>query len=223
MPTANMNIGPEIGLGWALGDAIKEQVLLIKMAWGGKSLDVDFRPPSSGGKVGPFYTMMVKGVKSALGNLAKLFPSYSGSYELAGFFWHQGWNDACGDGGANPSNYEKDLANLIKDVRKDFSGLPHAGKNLLWSIGVSGMLGYPPFTNAAEVLVIRCKQQSYLHSSPSQTRELILSLREQLLLSRPDSFTAMWTSRLGTNATIGTTTVNHIGTLARLWLVLCWT
>ena len=41
-------IGPELGFGWVLGDALKEPVLLIKCAWGGKSLAVDFRPPSAG-------------------------------------------------------------------------------------------------------------------------------------------------------------------------------
>lgn len=41
-------IGPELGIGWVTGDAFKEPVLLIKCAWGGKSLGVDFRPPSAG-------------------------------------------------------------------------------------------------------------------------------------------------------------------------------
>ena len=46
-------IGPELGFGNVVGDALKEPVLLIKTAWGGKSLMKDFRPPSSGGEVGP--------------------------------------------------------------------------------------------------------------------------------------------------------------------------
>ena len=41
-------IGPELGFGWVVGDALDEPVLLIKCAWGGKSLAVDFRPPSAG-------------------------------------------------------------------------------------------------------------------------------------------------------------------------------
>merc|ERR1712072_677889 len=117
------------------------------MAWGGKSLDEDFRPPSSG-KVGPFYTKMIQGIKKALKNLPQNFPSYSGSYELTGFFWHQGWNDGCGK---HPENYEKDLANLIRDVRKDLGSLPAAAKDLPFSIGVSGMLGYPPFKRCGGV------------------------------------------------------------------------
>jgi len=41
-------IGPELEFGNTVGDYFDEQVLLIKTAWGGKSLGRDFRPPSSG-------------------------------------------------------------------------------------------------------------------------------------------------------------------------------
>jgi alpha-galactosidase len=48
-----MHMGPELGFGWSVGDAFNtdgtnDKVLLVKIAWGGKSLEVDFRPPSSG-------------------------------------------------------------------------------------------------------------------------------------------------------------------------------
>jgi len=41
-------IGPELEFGNTVGDRFDEQVLIIKTAWGGKSLGRDFRPPSSG-------------------------------------------------------------------------------------------------------------------------------------------------------------------------------
>jgi alpha-galactosidase len=41
-------IGPELEFGNTVGDEFTEQVLLIKTAWGGKSIGRDFRPPSSG-------------------------------------------------------------------------------------------------------------------------------------------------------------------------------
>ncbi|MBT3666384.1 MAG: sialate O-acetylesterase [Opitutae bacterium] len=41
-------IGPELEFGNVMGDHFDEQVLLIKTAWGGKSIARDFRPPSSG-------------------------------------------------------------------------------------------------------------------------------------------------------------------------------
>ena len=52
-------IGPELGFGHVVGETDEEPVLLIKLAWGGKSLAKDFRPPSSGGEVGPYYTEIV--------------------------------------------------------------------------------------------------------------------------------------------------------------------
>ena len=82
--------------GWVIGDYFTDQVLLVKTAWGGKSLYKDFRPPSSGGQVGPYYTKMIAEVREALANLKTDFPSYDGAgYELAGFVWYQGWNDGC--------------------------------------------------------------------------------------------------------------------------------
>ncbi len=40
-------IGPELGFGMVVGDHHEQQVLLIKTAWGGKSLGCDFLPPSA--------------------------------------------------------------------------------------------------------------------------------------------------------------------------------
>ena len=41
-------IGAELEFGNTVGDYFDEQVLIIKTAWGGKSIGRDFRPPSSG-------------------------------------------------------------------------------------------------------------------------------------------------------------------------------
>ncbi len=112
------HFGVELQFGHVVGDGIKNQVLIIKTAWGGKSLDVDFRPPSSGGQVGPYYTKMISEIDDALKNLKTNFPKYDGrGYEIAGFVWWQGWNDFC-DAKMVPV-YEKNLVNLIHDVRKD--------------------------------------------------------------------------------------------------------
>ena len=40
-------VGPELGIGWVLGEALDEPVLLIKTAWGGRALKHTFRPPSA--------------------------------------------------------------------------------------------------------------------------------------------------------------------------------
>lgn len=113
------HFGPELQFGHIVGDALSNQVLLIKTAWGGKSLYKDFRPPSSGGEVGVYYKKMIEDVQSSLANLKTDFPAYDGKgYEIAGFVWYHGWNDGVDPKNAVPE-YEKNLANLIRDVRKD--------------------------------------------------------------------------------------------------------
>jgi alpha-galactosidase len=60
---------------------------------------------------------MLKHIKDVLANLKKEFPDYDGKgYEIAGFGWHQGWNDRVNQ--AFNDQYEKNLANFIRDVRK---------------------------------------------------------------------------------------------------------
>jgi alpha-galactosidase len=103
-------ICPEYAFGLQVGSQLGDQVLLIKYAFGGKSLIADFRPPSSGGTVGPYYTGMVSRVNQVLANLSTYFPAYTGGgYEIAGFGWHQGWNDM----GEATAVYETNLTNLI--------------------------------------------------------------------------------------------------------------
>lgn len=129
------SIGPELQFGHVVGDAVDAPVLLIKTAWGGKSLAKDFRPPGAGGEVGPFYTAMMTHVKEVLANLKTHFPRYDGQgYEIAGFGWHQGWNDRINQ--AHNDEYEKNLAHLIRDVRKEL-GVP----KLPFVIAETGMTG----------------------------------------------------------------------------------
>jgi len=114
----NDRIGPEFGFGLQMGDHFKNPVLLIKTAWGGKDIIKDFRPPSSGGEVGPYYKEMLQHVRDVLGDIKKHVPGYAGQgYEIAGFGWHQGWNDGCNMEACK--EYETNLSNLIKDLRKE--------------------------------------------------------------------------------------------------------
>ena len=143
-------IGPELGFGLVMGDCLDNQVLLIKVAWGGKSLAKDFRPPSSGGEVGPSYKELIRHVKDVLANLKTHFPDYDGKgYQLAGFGWHQGWNDRINQ--AYNDEYEKNLANLIRDVRKDL-GVP----KLPFVIAETGMSG-PSETHPRALSLMRAQ------------------------------------------------------------------
>ena len=134
-------IGPEYAFGYYLGEATAKQVLLIKYAPGGQSLYMNFRPPSAGlpeplpmkdgpGKTkvpctaadfGGQYRAMVGCVHEVLDNLNKRFPAYDAAagYRIAGFVWFQGFNDMIA-GGQPVAEYGKNLACLIRDVRKEF-------------------------------------------------------------------------------------------------------
>jgi hypothetical protein len=106
------HIGPELQFGHVMGDFLEEPVLLIKTAWGGKSLYQDFRPPSSSGEVGPYYTQMIQEIHDALQALGEE------EYEIRGFVWMQGWNDMC-TAPAVPE-YAENLVHLATDIRREF-------------------------------------------------------------------------------------------------------
>ncbi|MHC4878885.1 MAG: sialate O-acetylesterase [Planctomycetota bacterium] len=117
------HIGPEFQFGHVIGAATDAPVLLIKTAWGGKSLHVDFRPPRSGGDTGPYYTQIIAEVREALAAVNTEFPQLVGrKLELTGFVWFQGWNDMFND--TARAEYEQNLVNLIHDVRDEFD-TPH--------------------------------------------------------------------------------------------------
>ncbi len=120
-------IGPEYTFGIYAQKALKEPILIIKTAWGGKSIHTDFRPPSAGPYVfnenelenfkrrgkdierikiekveqtGKFYGLMIDHVKKVLADIKRVYPKYNEKkgYELAGFVWFQGWNDMVASG-----------------------------------------------------------------------------------------------------------------------------
>ena len=63
---------------------------------------------------------MIAGKKKALADLKTDFPELADrKYEIAGFGWHQGWNDGCS--AKDVAEYETNMVNFIKDVRKDLN------------------------------------------------------------------------------------------------------
>jgi len=124
---ASDKIGPEFTFGIYMQKGLKEPVLIIKTAWGGKSIHTDFRPPSAGpypfsekelenlknrGKnlkeakadkkeqTGRFYRLMIEHVRRVLKDVKRVYPGYDSKdgYEIAGFAWFQGWNDMVASG-----------------------------------------------------------------------------------------------------------------------------
>lgn len=119
-PGAGHEVGPELALGHALGDAFEEPVLLIKVAVGGTTLREDWRPPSTvaaeGGEIGYLYARMMKRVRRVLERPDLSCPAAlgGGEFQLSGFVWLQGENDSF-DG--REQSYESNLRHLIADVR----------------------------------------------------------------------------------------------------------
>ena len=138
------HIGPEYGFGWVVGDAYEDPVLLIKCAWGGRSLSHNFLPPSAedypkpqkDGDKGFHYAEVVRITKEVTANLKQYDPEYDGKgYEIVGFGWHQGWNDRINMDAVNA--YESNMAHFIKDMRKDLGV-----KDLPFVIANTGMGGW---------------------------------------------------------------------------------
>jgi alpha-galactosidase len=152
--------GPELGFGREVGNHCEEPVLLIKTAWGGHSLGIKFRPPSSGDpayektnfkkdEVGSSYHEMMGIVASVCENLGESFPELEG-YEpqISGFGWHQGWNDAGSE--EMVAEYDKNMTNLIHDIRKAWNK-----PNLPVVIANTGMIGKEATGRRAELCEIQ--------------------------------------------------------------------
>lgn len=139
--------GPEIGIGNYLGQAIDAPVMLLKSCVGNRSLGWDLLPPSAvgtGAKGGSYqgdsessnrkvseeakaknggwyaglqYDQDVGAAQNALKELATYYPTAT-KFEVAGFFWWQGNAEA---GKGSIENYDKNLAFLFNDLKKDFN------------------------------------------------------------------------------------------------------
>jgi hypothetical protein len=121
-------IGPEFTFALTLEKHLDDgPILIIKTAWGGRSLITDFRPPSAGPRVfsdsirqrwkergldpdaeaarqerelnGVFYRHMIEHVKRVLDDPKRVVPGYDpkAGYALSGFVWFQGFNDFVDD------------------------------------------------------------------------------------------------------------------------------
>lgn len=143
------SIGPEFGFGHAIGEATDDPVLIIKVAWGGKSMGVDYRPPTAGlpdeevleemltkaqkkkpettmeeikARYGHYYRELLRHTRESLQSYEELFPELKRrDFELAGLVWHQGFNDKVSSKmkSTQYKEYTKLLIQFIKDIRRD--------------------------------------------------------------------------------------------------------
>jgi alpha-galactosidase len=141
-------IGPEFTFGITMEKELKEPILIIKTAWGGRSLNTEFRPPSAGPyqfskrkleelrengadiqklkkekakASGVFYRMMIEHVRKVLKDVKRVCPEYDekDGYELAGFVWLQGFNDLV-DGDTYPDSDKPGGYDLYSDLLAKF-------------------------------------------------------------------------------------------------------
>ena len=184
-------IGPEFTFGIFIQKQLNEPILLIKTAWGGKSLNTDFRSPSGGpfqwngqtadkvsaeakekkkADTGRFYREMIEDVKKVLADPASVCPAYNKNegYELAGFVWFQGFNDLVASEVYPDRNkpggydlYSELLCHFIRDVRKDLNA-----PQLPFVIGVLGIDG--PATEESEA------------RKPERTRGILPNFRKAM-------------------------------------------
>ena len=141
-------IGPEFTFGIYMQKQLNEPILIIKTAWGGKSLHTDFRSPSAGPYIfsqqqiaqiqkqnkdltqvqaakekatGHYYRLMQQHIKHVLNDIRRVYPDYQPDqgFELAGFVWFQGWNDMV-DQGTYPNRGEPGGYDAYSDAMAHF-------------------------------------------------------------------------------------------------------
>ncbi|MGB6222100.1 sialate O-acetylesterase [Haloferula sp.] len=139
-------IGPELGIGYILGEVLDAPVMILKSCIGNRSLGWDLLPPGSesyehNGKLQPGYGETpatagsgekyqgdewyagkqydddVASAKKVLEDLDKYYPGAK-EYEIAGFAFWQGDKDRYSE--AHAERYEQNLVQLIKALRKEF-------------------------------------------------------------------------------------------------------
>lgn len=163
--TSKSTFGPEYTFGIYMQKHLNEPILIVKIAWGGRNLIEQFRPPSSGkyltlngeekvmdghgNPIGHYYSTVIKRVNEVLADPGKYHPAYkkADGYEIAGFVWFQGFNDLVGPypykdpkqgkkSGKDYSEYSRLLGLFIKDIRKDLKT-----PKMPFVIGVMGIGG----------------------------------------------------------------------------------
>ena len=107
--------GPELGIAEKLNELYPDRTFfIIKCAWGGSNLFRQWLSPKSFGKTGEMYRDFAAFVNTSIEYLAE--KNYDVKVEA--MCWMQGESDSFSE--ENAADYEKNLTNLIEDIRKKF-------------------------------------------------------------------------------------------------------
>lgn len=159
-------VGPELGFGITMGQNADEPILIIKTAWGGKSLLYNFRPPSAGllpfeapkagkkmqamteadlqamkadyeSEQGAYYRLMIKLIHQVLADPGKYCDAYDPKQGYE--IAGFGWFQGYNDmlqDVPTIGHYTENMAHFIRDVRRELKS-----PNMPFVIGVIGIGG----------------------------------------------------------------------------------
>ena len=135
--------GPELEFGRIVANMYDGPTLIVKAAYGGMDLAVDFRPPSRGfsnytnyeqgvsqdveeqligaESYGKYYNLTMDAVHDAV-SMIEAGTVFNGSttWDLKGLVWFHGWNDHINR--RKLDKYEENFKSLIQDLRIDLNG-----------------------------------------------------------------------------------------------------
>lgn len=176
--------GVEVGFGFTLDD--NHPTLLIKTAWGGKTLAVDFRSPSSGTgnykdmrplDYGVYYRAMIEDVLATTANIQSFIPTAT-SFSIDGLVWFQGWNDHLDTGMVQ--EYGQNLENFIRDVRLDLNA------SFPIIVGELGMHGVSPSGRGTDrVLRLRATQRAVCDLDEFKSNTKFVKTQQYAVLDPP--------------------------------------
>ncbi len=110
--------GPELMFGHVWATSGHPTTSLIKVARGGTTLSIDWRPPASGGDIGPDYLRLRRQIRALTTDPGSVNPVCAErDCRWGAFVWFQGENDAFDQ--SHSSSYEDHLRNLLADVRAE--------------------------------------------------------------------------------------------------------
>lgn len=104
--------GPEIGIGRTLADGGKENVAILKYAWGATSLADRWNSRTPGD--------LWTGLLGFLGNAFGILTARGDSIDIEGIYWFQGESDSNSTDGPN---YEANFTNFVNDLYAHLEGL----------------------------------------------------------------------------------------------------
>ena len=172
--SSSNNIGPELAMGRKLSEELPDtKIAFLKICCGSTYLglkssspnDCWVPPSSNNGTAGAHYKRMLASIETAMKSFNSAFDTTEYTPRWAGFVWLQGEFD--GQDRSLADAYEKNLTNLINDVRKDLDidDLPF----IIPMIDVQSSWQFNAQVRAAEIAVTKMENVDTLDTKGFET------------------------------------------------------